>query len=111
MSVEDIQNLYKLINNLSVEVSGFIASTTSEHSHLSETVDKHIEKDEEWKESMDAQLSAIAQSLLQKHARDEGQAEMKTKISEFWKWGIVIVATLIAGNLPEVFDKLSLIFK
>ena len=103
VSTQDIQNLYKLVNDLRVEVSKFIGAATADHEHLSEIVEEHIEKDDKWKDKMEAQVSAIANALLQDQTHDAAVKETKKEIGGIWYAVIVIVVTLLANLLPKWF--------
>ena len=95
MSVQDIQNLYKLINDLREKVAEFIGSSQTRDKHF----ESHIEKDEKWKNDMESQVTAIAQALLQDQTRDK----TKKEIGGFWYAVIVIIVTLLANLLPKWF--------
>ena len=106
MANEDIQNLNKIVNDLREKVSEFIGKSEAKD----EKYDEHIAEDKQWKEKMGTELHAIANALLQDQSREEGQTETKTKLAEHWKWAIVVIVTLLAGNFIEVMEKLSQIF-
>lgn len=106
MSAQDIQNLYKIINDLREKVSVHIGQSSAEH----KTFQKHIEKDEEWKDSMEKQVNLIATEIIKEHSREEGETERKKKLAEHWKWAIVVGATLMANNLPKFLEGLAKMF-
>ena len=103
MSTQDIQNIYKLVNDLRVEVSKFIGTATADHEHLSETVEDHIEKDDKWKEKIGAEVAAIAQALFQGQTHNTAVKETKKEIGGIWYAVIVIIVTLLANLLPKWF--------
>ena len=106
MSVQDIQNLYKLIYDLREKVSSHIGQSSAEH----KTFQKHIEKDDAWKDSMQKQVNLIATELIKEHSREEGETQTKKKLAEHWKWAIVVGATLMANNLPKFLEGLANLF-
>ena len=95
MSAQDIQNLYKLINDLREKVAEFIGSSETRDKHF----ESHIENDEKWKNDMESQVTVIAQALLQDQTRDK----TKKEIGGFWYAVIVIIVTLLANLLPKWF--------
>ena len=101
MSTQDIANLYKLINDLRVLVSKFIGESQTKD----EQFEKHIEKDDEWKENMESQVSAIANALLQDRTRDDAVNETKKELSAKWWAVIAIIGALVAGCLPVLLEK------
>ena len=103
MSTQDIQNLYKLVNDLRVEVSKFIGTATADHEHLSEIVEEHVQKDDKWKEKMEAQVSVIANALLKDQTHDAAVKTTKKEIGGIWYAIIVIIVTLLANLLPKWF--------
>ena len=103
----DVQNLYKLVNDLREKVSEFIGKSEAKDARY----DEHITEDKQWKQNMSNELHAIANALLQDQSREEGEKETKSQLAEHWKWIIVVGATLLAGNLPEVVKKLSQLWR
>ena len=120
MSVQDIQNLYKLISDLKAQVSGFIGRSDTKHEHF----DKHITHSEKRQERIESQLNAIANALLQEQTRDnvEKEVEVKTDQQEeksdekstnkrlLWQTTIVLGIFSILSNIDEVFGFLAKIF-
>ena len=101
MSHEDIQNLYKLINDLREKVAEFIGSSETRDEHF----ETHIKKDDKWKTDMESQVSAIAQALLQDQTRDDAVKETKQELSAKWWAAIAIIGALVAGCLPVLLQK------
>ena len=93
MSAQDIQNLYKLINNLRVEVREFIAKSGTKDEHF----ENHIEEWKGWKNGIEAQVTAIANALLQ----EQTAKETKKEIGGLWYAVLVIIVTLLANLLPK----------
>ena len=120
MSVQDIQTLFKLVNDLRVEVSKFIGKSNSDHEHLSEGFDKHVKEWKGWRESTESQLNAIANAILQDQTRDTAEKEVETKIEKqeetrdnkwlMWRITIVAGAFTILSNLGQIFGFLAKIF-
>ena len=101
MSTQDIQNLYKLINDLRVLVGKWIGESKVKDDQF----EKHIEKDDEWKKDMVAQMSAIANALLQDQTHDNAVKETKKELSAKWWAAIAVVSAIIAGCLPVFLQK------
>ena len=106
MSTQEIQNLYKLINDLREKVSAHIGQSSAEH----KTFQKHIEKDDKWKDGMEKQVNLIATEIIKDQSREEGEIKTKKKLAEHWKWAIVVGATLLANNLPKFLEGLAKMF-
>ena len=107
MSTQDIQNLYKLINDLRVEVSDFIGRSDTKHDHFED----HITDWKSWKDNTEGQLNVIANALLQEQTRDhvEKEAEAETERKDekrgdkwlLWWTTIVVGAFAILSNIGE----------
>ena len=120
MSVQEIQNLYTLLTDLKAQVSGFIGESKAKDKEF----DKHIVKDERWKENTENQLNAIANALLQDQTRDtiekavEDKTEQKSEKDKdtssnkrlLWQTTIVLSIFSVITNLDKIFGFLSKIF-
>ena len=116
MSTHDIQNLYKLINNLRVEVREFIGRSDTKHDHFED----HIRDWKSWKDGTERQLNAIANALLQEQTRDdvEKETEAETERKEenrsnkwlLWWTTIVVGAFAILSNIGEVVQFFAKLF-
>ena len=116
MSAYDIQNLYKLIQDLRAEVREFIGRSDTKHDHFEE----HIDKDDDWKDKMEGQLTAIANALLQEQTRDNVEKEVvaETERKEekrgdkwlLWWTTIVVGAFTILSNIGDILQFMAKIF-
>ena len=124
MSVQDIQNLYKLVNDLRVQVGQFIGKSNSDHEHLSESFEDHVEEWKDWKGGIESQLNAIANALLQDQTRGDVEKAVEEKTEQksekdkdkssdkrlLWQTTIVLAIFSILSNLGEIFGFLAKIF-
>ena len=120
MSAQDIQNLYKLVNDLRVQVGQFIGKSNSDHEHLSESFHDHVEEWKKWKGGIESQLNAIANALLQDQARGdvEKEAEQKSQVKKVqkenkwltWKTTLALCVFAVVANIGDVVKFFAKLF-
>ena len=85
-----------------IEFAKFTTQSNADHKHLAGTVEAHIEKDEIWKNSQEAQVDAIGNALL----TDRAQVSLMQRLKQ-WRFGIITTAAVVLATLLDNFwDKL-----
>ncbi len=108
MSDTQMQALQKEVHEIAIKV----AKGEQDHKNLKEMLEKHIENSEKWREQTDAQMQAIANSLLQEQTRDEVEDAYEEKQEQkqeswnnkkiiLWTTAVLAVATLLT-NFQEI---------
>ena len=113
---QDLRDLRTQVNTISQEV----AKGEKAHENLKEMLGNHIIKDDKWKEDMGAQVSAIANALLQDKGRDdaEKEAEQKSEARNVekkhkwltWKTTVAVCAFAVIANIGEIVKFLAKLF-
>ena len=113
---QDFRDLRKDVNNIAKEV----AKGEKAHENLENMLGEHIKKDDKWKEDMAAQVTVIAQSLLQDQTRDdaEKEAEQKSDAKKVerknkwltWKTTLAVCGFAVIANIGEVVKFLAKLF-
>lgn len=113
---QDFRDLRKEVRDISKEV----AKGEKAHDNLKEMLGEHIKKDDKWKEDMGAQVTAIANALLQDKTRDnvEKEAEAETEKQEekrsnkwlTWKTTLAVCGFAVIANIGEVVKFFAKLF-
>ena len=113
---QDFRDLRKEVQNITKEV----AKGEQAHDNLKEMLGNHIKKDDKWKEDMGAQVTAIANALLQDQTRDdtEKEAEQKLEVKKVerknkwltWKTTLAVCGFAVLANIGEVVKFLAKLF-
>ena len=113
---QDFRDLRSEVNTIAQKV----AQGEKAHEHLEKMLGDHIKKDDKWKEDMGAQVTAIANALLQDQTRDdaEKEAEQKSDAKKVelknkwltWKTTLAVCGFAVLANIGEVVKFLAKLF-